>query len=134
MLLDAPRPSLDLTASKFPDTPPVDNVIGSMSQTPSKDSSKQKLVTNTGSNNPSKNSSSPDKTSEVHVVQYTTSNKYSKGKKKGKCKAKVDSLNRTLLNLLLMTLLNETRNILASSVRRIITLNIVHVDMKLVTC
>lgn len=68
MLLDVLRPSLDLTASKSPDTPPIDGVIGSMSQTPAKASSKHKSVSNIGSNNTSKNSSCLRKTSKVHVV------------------------------------------------------------------
>lgn len=91
MLLDAPRPSSDLTASPTTDTPPVDDVIGSMSQTLAKASLKQKSVSNTGSNNPSKNSSNPCKTSEVHVVYSTAIDKSSKGKNKGKGKAKVDA-------------------------------------------
>lgn len=91
MLPDAPRPSSDLTASKSPDTPPVDGVIGFMSQTSVKASLKHKFITNTSSNNPSKNSFSPSKTFEVHVVDSTTTNKASKGKNKGKVKAKFDA-------------------------------------------
>lgn len=92
ILPDARRPSLDLTASKYPDVPPVDSVIGYMSQASTKSSLKQKFVSNTGSNTPSKNSSSPCKTTEVHVVQSTAIGKAYKGKKKGKGKAKVISL------------------------------------------
>lgn len=40
VLLDAPRPSSDLTTSKSPATPPVDGVIGSVTQTLAKYSSK----------------------------------------------------------------------------------------------
>ena len=91
MLLDAPRPSSDLIASKSLATPPVDGVIDSMSQTPEKSSSKQKMVLNTGSNDPFGNSLGPHKTFEVHAIQSTIAEKSSKGKKKGKGKAKVDS-------------------------------------------
>lgn len=91
MLLDAPTPSSDLTASKSLNTPPIDSVIGSMSQTSAKASSKKKPISSTGSNNPSKNSSNPGKTYKVHDVQSTTVDKTSKGKNKGKGKAKVDA-------------------------------------------
>lgn len=92
MLLDAPRPSSYQATSKSLDMPLVDGVIGSESQTPVKYSSKQKLVSNTGSNDPSQNSPSPGKTCEVHAMQSTTMDKSSKGKKKGKEKAKDDAL------------------------------------------
>lgn len=91
MFLDAPRPSSDPTTSKSPDVPPVDGVIGSVSQTSTKTSSKQKSVSEIGSNNPSKISSNPSKTSEGHVVQSTVADKASKCKKKCKGKAKTDT-------------------------------------------
>lgn len=83
--------SLDLTASKSLATPPIDGVIGYVSQTPVKSSSKQKSVSNIGSNDPSRNSLDPGKTSKVHVVQSTTADKNSKGKNNGKGKAKFDA-------------------------------------------
>ena len=91
MFPNAPRPSLNLVASKSPDVPLVDGVIGLVSQTSIKTSLKQKFVSDTSSNNPSKNSSNPGKTSEVHVVQSTAVDKASKGKKKGKVKSKTDT-------------------------------------------
>lgn len=91
MLIDAMRPSFDLKASKCPNMPPIDGVIGYVSQNPTKASSKQKMVSNTSSNNPSKNSSSPSKKYKVHVFQSTAIDKSSKGKKKGKGKAKSDA-------------------------------------------
>jgi hypothetical protein len=122
----------DLTASKSPDVPPVDGVIGSVSQTSTKASSKQKSVSNTGSNNPSKNSSNPGKTSEVHVVQSTTADKASKGKKKGKGKAKADTPKQDPPKSSVDDASKESRNILASSVRKIITPRIVPDVLKLV--
>jgi len=95
VLPDAPRPYLDLTASKSPDVPLVDGVISSMSQTSTKDYLKSKSISNTGSNNPSKNSSSPGKTSEVYDVQSTAVDKAFKGKKKGKGKAKSNAPRRS---------------------------------------
>jgi len=41
MLPNAPSPSSNLTALKSPTTPPIDGVIGSVSQTPMKSSSKE---------------------------------------------------------------------------------------------
>ena len=70
---------------------PVDGVIGSFSKTSTKASSKQKYVSNTGSNNTSKNSSNPGKTFEVNVIQSTAADKASKDKKKGKGKSKYDT-------------------------------------------
>lgn len=46
LLPNAPWPSSDPVASKSPVVPPVDGVIGSVSQTPTKTSSKQKSVSN----------------------------------------------------------------------------------------
>lgn len=86
MLPDSPRPSSDMKTLKSSDTPPIDNVIGYIYQT-SKAYLMQKLVSNIGS----KNSSSLGKTSKVHVVHSTTTNKSYKGKNKGKGKAKVDA-------------------------------------------
>lgn len=91
MFPDAPRPSSYLTTSKYPATPPVDGVIGLVTQTPAKSSSKQKLVSNTTPIDPSCKSSGPGKTSEVHVVQSTAVDKSSKGKKKWKGKGKFDA-------------------------------------------
>lgn len=91
MLPNAPRPSSYLTTSKSLDTPPVDGVIGYVSQTSTKSSSKQKSVLHTCSHNPSKNSSSSGKTSEVHAIQSTAIDKAYKGKRKGKGKAKADA-------------------------------------------
>lgn len=91
MLPNASRPSLDLTALKSLDTPPIDGMIGSMSQTLAKSSSKKKSVSDTGSNNPSRDSSGPCKTSKFHVIQSIVAEKTSKGKNKGKGKAKVDA-------------------------------------------
>ena len=91
MLPDAPRPSLDLKTSKSLDTPLLDGVIGYVSQTPAKASLKHKLVSNIGSNNPSKNLSSLGKSSEVHAIQSIVADKSSNGKKKGKGKAKADA-------------------------------------------
>lgn len=62
-----------------------------MSYSPTKSSSKQKLVSNTTCNSSSHNPSGPGKTSEVHVVQSTTVDKSLKGKKNGKGKGKVDA-------------------------------------------
>ena len=91
MLPDSLRPSSDLASSKFPDVPPVNGIIGSVSQTSTKASSKQRSASDTGSNHPSKNPSNPGKTSEVRAVQSTMVDKASKGKKKGKGKAKCDT-------------------------------------------
>lgn len=91
MFLDAPRPSSDLTTSKSLDVPPVDGMIGFVSHTSTKSSSKKKCVLNTHFNNPSKNSSNLGKTSKLHDVQSTVEDKASKGKKKAKGKAKVDT-------------------------------------------
>ena len=63
ILSDAPRPSLDPTSLKSLDVPPIDGIIGSISQTSTKASSKQKYVSNIVSNPPSKNSLNPGKTS-----------------------------------------------------------------------
>jgi len=82
MFPDAPRLKLDLIASKSPATPHVDGVNSSVSQTPAKSSSKKKSVSNTCSNDPSRNPPGPGKTSEVHIVQTTTADKSSKGKNK----------------------------------------------------
>lgn len=92
MFPNAPRPSSDPTSSKSPDVPPIDGIIGSVSQTSTKTSSKQKYVSDIGSNHPSKNPLDPSKTSEVHVVQSTMADKASKGKNKGKGKAKSNTL------------------------------------------
>ena len=46
LLPNAPWPSFDPIASKSPVVPPIDGVIGSVSQTPTKTSSKHKLVSN----------------------------------------------------------------------------------------
>jgi len=78
--------------SKSPDVPPIDGVIIFVSQTSTKASSKQKSISDTASNNPSKNYSNLGKTSKVHVVQSIAADKASKGKKKGKGKAKIDTL------------------------------------------
>lgn len=91
MFPDAQIPSSKLIASKSPDVPLVDGVIGYVSETSTKVSSKHKCVSNTGTNNPLKNSSSPGKTFEVHVVQSSAIDKASKGKKKGKGKAKANA-------------------------------------------
>lgn len=117
MFLDALRPSSHLTASKSPNVPPVDGVIGLVSQTSVKAFSKRKYVLRTGSNNPLKNSSSLGKTFEIHVVQCTKVYKASKGMKRAKVKPKLMLKNRTHPNHLLMMLLKESLNILASSVR-----------------
>ena len=66
-------------------------MIGFVSQTPVKASSKQKSISNTGSNNPSKNSSNLGKSSELNAFHSLVADKTSKGKNKGKGKAKVDS-------------------------------------------
>lgn len=42
LLPNAPRPSTDPASSKSPNVPPVDGIIGSVSQTSNKASSKQK--------------------------------------------------------------------------------------------
>ena len=91
MLPDAPRPSSDVATSKSPATPPVDGVIGLVSQVLAKSSSKHKSVSNTASNDYSCNSPSPGKTSEVHAIQSTIVNKPYKGKKKGKGKGKSEA-------------------------------------------
>ena len=91
LLPNAPRPSSNPTASKQPIVPPIDGVIGSVSQTPTKTSSKQKPISNAPPNNSSRNPPSPGKTLEVHTDQSTAVDKSSKGKKKGKVKAKVDA-------------------------------------------
>ena len=68
VLPDSPKPSSNLMTYKSLATPPVDGVIGSMTQTPTQSSSKQKLVSNTAHNDSSHNSSALGKTLEVHVV------------------------------------------------------------------
>jgi len=68
MLLDAPRPYLDLTSSTSPYVPPIDGIIGLVYQTSTKASSKQKTISNTSSSYPSKKPSNPGKTYEVNVV------------------------------------------------------------------
>jgi len=87
MFPDAPRTSSDLTSSKSPDVPHVDGIIGSVSQTSTKSSSKQNSISNTGSSH-SNNPPNAGKTSKVNVVHSTTADKASKGKKKGKFKSK----------------------------------------------
>ena len=91
VLPDVPRPSSDLMTSKSSATPHVDGVIGSVTHTPAKSSSKQKMVSNTASISPSQNSSGLGKTLEVHIVQSTAADKSLKGKKKGKAKGKSDA-------------------------------------------
>ena len=92
LLPNALRPSSDPTTSESPAVPPVDEVIGSVSQTPAKTSSKHKSASNATPNISSQNPPSPGKTSEVHIVQSTAVDKSSKGKNKCKGKAKVDAL------------------------------------------
>jgi len=75
---------------KSPDVPPIDGIIGSISQTSTK-ASKKKSVSNTISNPPLKNPSNLGKTSEVNVVQSTMEYRASKGKKKGKGKEKYNT-------------------------------------------
>lgn len=82
ILPDAPRPSLDPTSLKSSDVPPIDGIMGSLSQNSTTTSSKQKSVLNTGSNHHSKNPSNLGKTSEVNVIQSTTTDNASKVKKK----------------------------------------------------
>ena len=91
LLPNAPRPSSDLATSKSLAIPLVDGVIGSVSQTPAKTSSKQKSVSNFAPNSSSQNTLAPGKTSEVHVVQSTTADYSLKGKRKGKGRAKVEA-------------------------------------------
>jgi len=134
MLPNAPRTTFDLTALKSLTTPPLGGVIGSMSHIPMKSSSKQKLVSNTSSNDPSRNSLCPDKTSEVHVVQSTIVDKSSKGKIRSKARPKMMPQNRALLSHLLVMPLKESPSIHASSARRITTLKIVPNDLKFVAC
>ena len=68
LLPNSPRPSSNPAASKSLAVPPVDGVIGSVSQTPTKTSSKQNLVSNAVPNNSSQNPPGPGKTSEVHAI------------------------------------------------------------------
>lgn len=89
-----------------PIVPPVDGVIGSVSQTPAETSSKQKLVLNLTPNSSSQNPTGPVKSSEVHAVQSNAMEKSSKGKKKGKGKLKPMPQNRVIQNCLLANLYN----------------------------
>ena len=74
-------------------TPSVDGIIGSVSQTSQKSSppnpgKKKSTPSNNTTSQPTLNSG---KTAEVNVVQANLADKTSKGKKKGKGKAKVDT-------------------------------------------
>ena len=84
-LSDAPR----LGTSKAPPKPSVDGVIGSVNASSKKSSvnpGKQKL--NAPRESTSQCQSNFGNTSEVNVVQSTTADKSSKGKRKGKSKNK----------------------------------------------
>ena len=62
-LPDAPSRSSDPMTSNSQTTPPIDGVIGSVSQAPAKYSSKRKSASNTASNSPSQNPPGLGKTS-----------------------------------------------------------------------
>ena len=88
LLPDAPRPG----TSKTLVTPPVDDIIGYVSQTSCKSSpSPVKKKSDPSTDTASQPPSNPCKTVEVNVVQSTSEDKASKGKKKGKGKAKADT-------------------------------------------
>ncbi len=94
LLPDALLPSTNLTSSQPAETPPIDGIIGHVAQSSSNASSastKHKYVPATTPSPPSNTSKNPSKTSKVNVVQSTTADKASKGKKKGKVKAKYDT-------------------------------------------
>lgn len=75
--------------SKAPPKPSVDGVIGSVNSSSKKSSSNPgKQKSNASNENTSQGGSNSGTTSEVNVIQSTTANKASKGKKKGKAKNK----------------------------------------------
>jgi hypothetical protein len=128
------RPSSDPTTSKSPATPPVDGVIGSVSQTPAKSSSKQKSVSNTASNSSLRIHLAlvkPQRSTLSSLPQWTNPRKV---RRKAKARVKPMPQNRVLLNRLLVNLHNGNLSIHASFVRRITILRIVPDDLKLVVC
>ena len=86
ILTEAPWPR----TSKALATPSVDDVIGSMSQTPRKSSNGKHKLNSSNTSSPQATPDS-DKTSEVNAIQAHPVDKTSKGKKKGKGKAKPDA-------------------------------------------
>ena len=84
---DAPR----LETSKASPTPSVDGVISFVNTSSKKSSANPgKQKSNASNENTSQAVSNSGNTSKVNIVQSTTTNKASKGKKKGKGKNKVD--------------------------------------------
>ena len=90
ILPNAPQPG----SSKAPTTPSIDDIIGSMSHTSrnSSPSNPGKQNYNPSNDTASQPTSNSCKTTEVNVVQANTLDKTSKGKNKGKGKAKVNTL------------------------------------------
>jgi len=83
--------ALRLGTSKAPPTPSVDGIIGSVHSISKKNSTNSgKQKSNASNENTSQVTSHLRNTSEVNVVQSTTADKASKGKKKGKGKSKPD--------------------------------------------
>lgn len=131
---DALRPSTDPKSSKPPEKPPINGIIGSMTQNSNKSSSNKKSVLTTTSNPPSNPSLDPGKTSKVLSFTLPWYTKPQKVKRRVKEKKILIPQSRILPIHLLMIHLNISPNMISSFVRKIIIPRIVPIVQELVSC